>query len=74
MDLHSHSGANNGFMYVNYNNATTSKNLNASSTFSDMEQLRYPKLLDIRAKEFSMSDTKRCKDPSKLGMFILVLS
>nr|CAG4718011.1 unnamed protein product [Naegleria fowleri] len=67
MDLHSHSGANNGFMYVNYNNATTSKNLNASSTFSDMEQLRYPKLLDIRAKEFSMSDTKRCKDPSKLG-------
>ncbi|KAG2379463.1 hypothetical protein C9374_006580 [Naegleria lovaniensis] len=67
MDLHSHSGANNGFMYVNYNNGPTFKNATTFGTFSDMEQLRYPKLLDLRAKEFSMSDTKRCKDPSKLG-------
>ena len=60
MDLHSHSAANNGFMYVNYGNKPNSSTM-------DSDQLRFPKLLDYRAKEFSMSDTKRCKDPSKLG-------
>ncbi|KAG2373756.1 hypothetical protein C9374_011845 [Naegleria lovaniensis] len=59
MDLHSHSGAFNGFMYVNY--------ASSSSKSDSYDQLRFPKLLDQKAREFSMNDTKRCKDPSKLG-------
>nr|CAG4713763.1 unnamed protein product [Naegleria fowleri] len=59
MDLHSHSGAFNGFMYVNY--------ANSSSKSDSYDQLRFPKLLDQKAREFSMNDTKRCRNPSKLG-------
>lgn len=56
IDMHSHSAATNGFMFVNQ----------VGDDKKD-DQLLYPKLLDIKAKEFSFSDTRYCKDASKLG-------
>ncbi len=55
IDMHSHSSATNGFMYVNHMDDTR------------QEQLIYPKLLDVLAKEFSFSDTRVCRDMSKIG-------
>ncbi|KAL9657279.1 hypothetical protein ABK040_011499 [Willaertia magna] len=50
IDLHAHSNASNGFMYL-----------------SDESDVLFPKYLDKIAKEFSLSDTKKDKDPTKLG-------
>lgn len=57
IDIHSHSSATNGFMYVNYMDDSAQKE----------EQLAYPRLLDLKAKEFSFSDTRVCRDVSKIG-------
>lgn len=56
IDMHSHSAATNGFMFVNQLGDDKKE-----------DQLLYPKLLDMKAKEFSFSDTRYCRDPSKLG-------
>lgn len=53
IDIHSHSNATSGFMYMNHMNNDT--------------QFLFPKLLDYKAKEFSFADSRCCKDPSKLG-------
>jgi hypothetical protein len=53
IDMHSHSSATNGFMYVNH--------------MMDDHQLVYPRLLDAVAKEFSFSDTRVCRDMNKIG-------
>ena len=57
IDMHSHSAASNGFMFVNQMDDPQKKE----------DQLLYPRLLDMKAKEFSFSDTRYCKDASKLG-------
>lgn len=54
IDIHSHSNATSGFMYMNHMNDRDS-------------ELLFPKLLDYKAKEFSFSDSRCCKDPTKLG-------
>jgi len=54
IDIHAHSNASSGFMYVNH-------------MVDKDSQLLFPRLLDYKAKEFSFSDSRCCKDPSKLG-------
>lgn len=44
-------------MYMNYKNGNEEKE----------DQLRFPKLLDMRAKEFSFSNSKCCRNPTKVS-------
>eukprot|EP00993_Chasmostoma_nieuportense_P000726 NODE_1668_length_1418_cov_28.577847_g1583_i0.p1 GENE.NODE_1668_length_1418_cov_28.577847_g1583_i0~~NODE_1668_length_1418_cov_28.577847_g1583_i0.p1 ORF type:complete len:435 (+),score=119.84 NODE_1668_length_1418_cov_28.577847_g1583_i0:11-1315(+) len=61
IDMHAHSTATNSFMFANNASQHSER---ATTTESEM---LFPRLLGMNDRTFSVSSTKFCKDPSKLG-------